>query len=408
MTDAHHDTAEHDERRGRKAVLLGAEQRGDDDVAAGHQLAVRFENDAVAQTVKKQRLMRFRKPQFPRQAGMFDAGARRGTGTSVVTADQNHVRSALRHARCDRADADRGDELDVDFRARICVFQVENQFGQVLDRINIVMRRRRNQADAGRRTATFRDPRIHFFPRQLAAFARLGALCDFDLDFVGIHEIMNRDAEAAGRNLFDRASPFVFEPFGVFPAFTGIAFAADPVHGDGEAFMRFLADRSERHAAGFKTPTNRLDRFDFLDRHRIAYLPEFEQAAQRNMLPRLIVDQICEFLIKRVIVRTRRLLQRMNRLRMQQVHFPAGAPLMVATGIERNVAAVGNCISLTVAHQRFLGDRVEADAADTRGRPGKIFVDDGPMNADRFENLRAAVALERRNAHFRGDFVRLP
>ncbi len=46
MADAHHDAAERDERRGREAELLRAEQRGDDDVAAGLHLAVRLDDDA--------------------------------------------------------------------------------------------------------------------------------------------------------------------------------------------------------------------------------------------------------------------------------------------------------------------------------------------------------------------------
>ena len=37
---AHHDAAERDERRGGEAEFFGAEQRGDDDVAAGLELAV--------------------------------------------------------------------------------------------------------------------------------------------------------------------------------------------------------------------------------------------------------------------------------------------------------------------------------------------------------------------------------
>ena len=55
----------HDQRRGGEAELLGAEQRGDDDVAAGLQLAVGLHDDAVAQAVEQQRLLRLGQARAP-------------------------------------------------------------------------------------------------------------------------------------------------------------------------------------------------------------------------------------------------------------------------------------------------------------------------------------------------------
>ena len=47
----------------------------------------------------------------------------------------------------------------------------------------------------------------------------------------------------------------------------------------------------------------------------------------------------------------------------------------------------------------FVGDDVDADAADARGRPREVLVDERLVEADGFEDLRAAVALQRRDAH---------
>ena len=66
MADAHHDAAQRDQRRGGEAEFLGAEQRGDDDVAAGLQLAVGLDDDAAAQIVQHERLVRFGQAEFPR------------------------------------------------------------------------------------------------------------------------------------------------------------------------------------------------------------------------------------------------------------------------------------------------------------------------------------------------------
>ena len=52
--------------RRREAELLRAEQRGDDDVAAGLELAVGLHDDPVAQAVDQQRLLGLGQAQLPR------------------------------------------------------------------------------------------------------------------------------------------------------------------------------------------------------------------------------------------------------------------------------------------------------------------------------------------------------
>ena len=67
VADAHHDAAAHDERRGREAELLRAEQRRDDDVATRLQLAVDLHHDAVAQPVQQERLLGLGQAELPRR-----------------------------------------------------------------------------------------------------------------------------------------------------------------------------------------------------------------------------------------------------------------------------------------------------------------------------------------------------
>ena len=77
MADAHHHAAADDERRRRESELLGAEQRRDDDVAAGLQLAVDLHDDAIAQPVDEQRLLRLGEAELPRRARVLDRRERR-------------------------------------------------------------------------------------------------------------------------------------------------------------------------------------------------------------------------------------------------------------------------------------------------------------------------------------------
>jgi hypothetical protein len=89
------------------------------------------------------------------------------------------------------------DQLHAHPRARVDLLQVVDELRQILDRIDVVMRRRRDQHHPGRRMAQLGDHLGHLEAGQLPAFAGLGALRDLDLDFLGGAQIFGGDAEAA-------------------------------------------------------------------------------------------------------------------------------------------------------------------------------------------------------------------
>ncbi len=164
-----------------KPILLRAQQRGNHHVAARLQLAVRLHLDAAAQIVQQQHLLRLRQPKLPGQTRMLDRTQRRSAGSAVVAGDQHHIGMRLRNARGDRADASFGHQLHRNARLRIDVLQVVDQLRQIFDRVDIVMRRRRDQAHTRNRVAQLRDKVVDFVAGQLAAFAGLRALRHLDL-----------------------------------------------------------------------------------------------------------------------------------------------------------------------------------------------------------------------------------
>ena len=83
------------------------------------------------------------------------------------------------------------------------VLQVVDQLRQILDRVDVVVRRRRDQLDAGRRIAQLGDVLRDLAPGQLAALAGLGALRDLDLQHLGARQVLGGDAEAARGDLLD-------------------------------------------------------------------------------------------------------------------------------------------------------------------------------------------------------------
>ena len=148
VADAHHHAAERDQRGGGEAELVGAEDRADGHVAPGAHLAVDLDQDARAQVVAQQRLLGLGEADLPGDAGVVDRRLRRGAGAAVVAGDHDVVGVGLRHARGDRAHPDLGHELDRHPRARVRAAQVVDQLLEVLDRVDVVVRRRRDQRHA--------------------------------------------------------------------------------------------------------------------------------------------------------------------------------------------------------------------------------------------------------------------
>ena len=71
----------------------------------------------------------------------------RCASAAAVAGNQNNIGMGFRNARCNRANADLGEQLHGNTRLRVRVLQVVNQLREVFDRINVMMRWRRNQAN---------------------------------------------------------------------------------------------------------------------------------------------------------------------------------------------------------------------------------------------------------------------
>ena len=208
---------------------------------------------------------------LPRHARVFYAGLRRSSGSAVVPADQDNLGFCLCNAGCDSSDACFRNEFYADAGVFIGVFQIENKLGQVLDRINIMMRRRRDQADTGRRIPGFCDPWIDLVSRKLSALARLSSLGDLYLKLLGVDQVMTRYAESPGCNLFYFADLVVaicqlFITLGILAALACIAPAADTIHGYRKRFVGLGADRAIGHRTRFESFDDLLHRFHLFDR----------------------------------------------------------------------------------------------------------------------------------------------
>jgi len=272
VTRAGHLAARGHERGRAEAEFVRTEQRSDDHVAARLEAAVHPDAHPAAQAVDQERLLRLGQAHLPRRARVLDRAERRRAGAAVVAAQVDEVRVALGDARRDGAHACLRDELDGDGRLRVGLLQVEDELCQVLDAVDVVVGRRGDECDARRRVADARNLRGDLVPRQLAAFARLGALRHFDLQFVRGYQVGRGHAEAAGRHLLNPAVALGAVPLRAFAALAAVAGGAEPVHRDSQRLVRLRAERAVRHGRGGEAAHDGLNGLDLRERNGRATL----------------------------------------------------------------------------------------------------------------------------------------
>ena len=415
---AHHDAPHRHQRRGAQAPLLGAEQRGDEQVAPRLELSVRLQHRASAQVVGDERLLRLREAELPGQARGLDPGPPRRARAAVVAGDEDVVRLALDDARGDGPDAVLGDELDADARARVAVLAVVDELREVLDGVDVVVGRWGDEPDAGGAHARLRDVALYLRPGELAALPGLGALRHLDLDLVRVAQVVRGDAEAPGGHLLDRTPLGVVRPIGlrhealgVLPALAGVRFAPQAVHRARQGGVRLEGDGPVAHRAGAE-PLDDVGRgLHLLERDRFPVALELEHAAEVASFVQLVRDRGVLPVLRGRVLAARRL-EVLDRLRVVEVPLrrhpvllPAPVVLARVPQRRRLRRALRRLLALGEAH-RVQRDGVrlellEPDALDAAYGALEARVDDVRVQPERLENLRALVRRQRADAHLR-------
>ncbi len=135
----------------------------------------------------------------------------------------------------------------------------------------------------------------------------------------------------------------------------------------------------------------------------LGWVLEVHEAAQRAELFVLLVDGAGVVLIGGVAVLADGVLELGDRVGVDGVELAVDTEVIVATDVEIGGEGIGGAEGEVVLHLRFAGDDVEADALDAGGGAGEVLLDEAAVEADGFEDLGAAVGLERGDAHLGED-----
>ncbi|CAB4891171.1 unannotated protein [freshwater metagenome] len=290
---------------------------------------------------------------------------------------------------------------------RVRILQVVDKLRQILDRVDVVVRRRRDQTDTRRGVPNLGDPRVHLVSRKLAALTGLGSLRHLDLDVGAVGQVVRGDAETSRRDLLDgTASPIAvlvrLEARDVLAALTGVRASTETVHRDGKGLVCLGRDGAVAHRARGETLDDLAGRLDLVDRNSLSLFGlEAEQTAQRREPLGLVVDHLRVFLEDVVLTGAGGVLQLEDGVRVEEVVLPFPTPLVLAARLELTVCAFLTVVEVRDAMSRcdVVGDLVEIDTAEVAVEPGEVLVDQFLRQADDLEQLGSGVRRESRDAH---------
>ncbi len=160
-------------------------------------------------------------------------------------------------------------------------------------------------------------------------------------------------------------------------------------------------------APGREAPHDVGGGLDLLQRHRLAphllRALHVEEAAQGHQLLGLVVDLARERAVLVGQVAAHRMLQVGHHRRPPHVRLAADAIGILAADVERVLEHRHVAEGLAMPLGRLARDLAQADAFDLRVRAGEVLLHEGRAQADRIEDLRAAIGLIGRDAHLGHD-----
>ena len=154
----------------------------------------------------------------------MDGTSRCCSRSSIISGNQDNLCSGFCNTGCDSTNTCFGYQFNGDSCIHIRVFQVINQLCKVLDGINIMMWRWRDQTDSRCRMTGLGNPWIYLSSRQMSAFSWFCSLCHLNLDLLCTYQISGSYTESSGSDLLDCGTAVGIQSFNFFSTFTTVGF----------------------------------------------------------------------------------------------------------------------------------------------------------------------------------------
>ncbi|GBD28912.1 hypothetical protein HRbin31_00937 [bacterium HR31] len=280
-----HHAAQGDQGRGAEPELVRAQQSRQHHVAPHLEPSVHPQAHAAAQAVGAQGPASLAQPHLPGQTRVLDGVQRGSPRAALVAADLHHVREPLRHTGGDGAHPCSGHQLHGHVRGGVHLLEVVDELGQVLDAVDVMVRRRGDEGRTGLRLPQPGDLLGDLVSQQLPALAGLAALRHLDLQLHRRPQVPRGHSEPARGDLLDGGvGPVPVGPYlptgRILTALAAVAAHTQSVGGDGQGLVGFPGEGPVGHGGDHEPAEDVLHRLHLLQGHRRSRGADLEEVPE--------------------------------------------------------------------------------------------------------------------------------
>ena len=227
-TFTHHNTTQSYQCCSTESKLLGTKQSHHDNISTALQLTINLQAYQRTQAILDKCLLSFSQTYLWWDTSKAHTWCRTCTCTTFSSWDNNQVGLSLYHTSSNSTNTTLCHQFHRNSCIRINILQIEDELFQILDRIDIVMRRRWNQRNTWYWVTGLSNNLVNLISWQLSTFTRLCTLSNLNLYLLGINKIFCSNTEATTCHLFGLTAQRYsvngsVEAFFVLTTFTGIA-----------------------------------------------------------------------------------------------------------------------------------------------------------------------------------------
>mmetsp|Transcript_27317 Transcript_27317/g.66294 ORF Transcript_27317/g.66294 Transcript_27317/m.66294 type:complete len:207 (+) Transcript_27317:1261-1881(+) len=176
-----HDTTLSNHGNSTKSEFFSTKHGSNHDIQSRPNSTINTNGDTVTKVIVEKCRVGFRETKLPWATSMLDRRKRGSTSTTITTRNLDNIGVSLGNTTGDGSDTNTRDQLDRNAGTFVDGMQIVNQLCQILNTVDIVVRRRRDKGDTWLTGSKSGNVFGNLGSWQLTTFSRLGSLGHLNL-----------------------------------------------------------------------------------------------------------------------------------------------------------------------------------------------------------------------------------